>query len=486
MFDSNRIAPEERQVDSTVVEHAATDPADPVARPNGSPDPAPDPGRESAGALAAFRSRDFSVFWGAGLLSNTGTWMQTVTVPYVIDQLTHSTALVGVSAFCAFFPATLVSPLGGSLADRHDRRVLLIWAQALMMLMAGALWALWSTGTATTVLVLACVVISAVGSGLTMAAWQSFVPQLVPRSALLSAVRINSMAFTGARAFGPTLAGIVIATLGPSYAFGLNALSFLVVIGALLTIRARPFERAKDSGVYRHFREAIAYARARETLIVAMIVVTMIALLGVAVAQLGEPIARHVFDVGAGKYGLLVAGFGAGAACGSIFTVAFGDTFRRSRIAVVGIALMVVGLLVLGLAPGWEVGLVALFIMGTAQVLAMISANTSLQLNVDEGFRGRVSALFTMCFFAAAPLGSLVGGVVGEWIGLRAMVLAAAVLLAAWFAWVLAHHRALRPLDASMPVFDALGAPVVRPVPVPVPDLDGAGPLVVESVDEPV
>ncbi len=465
------------------MEHAATDPADPVARTNGGADPARHPGSESAGALAAFRSRDFSVFWSAGFVSNTGTWMQTVTVPYVIDQLTHSTALVGVSAFCAFFPATLVSPLGGSLADRHDRRLLLIWAQALMMVMAGALWALWSTGTATTALVLACVVVTAIGSGLTMAAWQSFVPQLVPRDALLSAVRISSMSFTGARAFGPALAGIVLATLGPSYAFGVNALSFLLVIGALLTIRARPFERAEGNGVLRHFREAIAYARARETLIVAMIVVTMIALLGVAVAQLGEPIARHVFDVGAGKYGLLAAAYGAGAACASLFTIAFGDTFRRSRVAVVGVALMVVGLLALSIAPGWEVGLVALFIMGVAQVLAMIAANTSLQLNVDERFRGRVSALFTMCFFAAAPIGSLVGGIVGEWIGLRFMVASSAVLLAAWFAWTLAHHRALRPLDASVPVFDADGAPVVRPLPSPPPDLDGAAPLVVEPVD---
>ena len=330
---------------------------------------------------------------------------------------------------------------------------------------------------------LACVVVTAIGSGLTMAAWQSFVPQLVPRDALLSAVRISSMSFTGARAFGPALAGIVLATLGPSYAFGVNALSFLLVIGALLTIRARPFERAEGTGVLRHFREAIAYARARETLIVAMIVVTMIALLGVAVAQLGEPIARHVFDVGAGKYGLLAAAYGAGAACASIFTIAFGDTFRRSRVAVVGVALMVVGLLVLSIAPGWEVGLVALFIMGVAQVLAMIAANTSLQLNVDEQFRGRVSALFTMCFFAAAPLGSLVGGIVGEWIGLRFMVASSAVLLAAWFAWTLAHYRALRPLDASVPVFDADGAPVVRPLPSPPPDLDGAAPLVVEPVD---
>ena len=180
------------------------------------------------GPLAAFKSREFSVFFTAGLLSNTGTWMQTVTVPFVIDQLTHSTALVGLSAFLAFFPATVVSPLAGSLSDRHDRRLVLIWAQVVMMAMAVALWITWATGTATTASILVFVVISALGTGVTTSAWIAFVPQLVPRNALLSAVRVNSMQFTAARAFGPAIAGLVLATLGPSWAFAANFSAFFV------------------------------------------------------------------------------------------------------------------------------------------------------------------------------------------------------------------------------------------------------------------
>jgi MFS family permease len=277
---------------------------------------------ERPGALVAFRSREFATFWSAGLISNTGTWMQTVTVPYVVDQLTHSTALVGVSAFCAFFPAVLVGPLAGSLADRYDRRAVLIWAQVVMMTMATTLWLLWSTGTATTILILVAVVISGLGTGITTAAWQSFVPQLVPRSALLSAVRVNSMQFTGARAFGPALAGLVLATLGPSYAFGLNALSFLVVIGALMMITPRPFPVAESHGnVARHFREGMRYVRERQVLVVALLMVMLIALLGVSMVQLIEPFARHVLDVGPGVYGILTGGYGAGAVVGGLFMV---------------------------------------------------------------------------------------------------------------------------------------------------------------------
>ncbi len=155
-----------------------------------------DTANQTAGALVAFKSREFTAFWTAGMISNIGTWMQNLTVPFVVDQLTHSTALVGLSAFSALLPATLIAPIAGSLADRYDRRALLMWTQVALAAVATALWALWATGTATTPLILGCVVIGGIGSGLTISTWQSFVPQLVPRTALLSAVRLNSMQFT--------------------------------------------------------------------------------------------------------------------------------------------------------------------------------------------------------------------------------------------------------------------------------------------------
>ncbi len=427
-------------------------------------------GHERPGALVAFRSTEFTRFFLAGLVSNTGTWMQTVTVPFVIDQLTHSTALVGVSAFCAFFPATVVGPLAGSLADRHDRRALLIWAQMLTMLMATALWILWATGAATTPLILGCVVVSGLGAGITTAAWQAFVPQLVPRPALLSAVRVNSMQFTGARAFGPALAGLVLATLGPSYAFAFNALSFLVVIGALLTIGPRPVTGQEDhGGVMRHFREGLRYVRARAVLVVAVLAVMLVALFGVAMVQLVEPYARHVLDVGPGVYGILTGGYGTGAIIGSFGMVWLGDRYRRSHVAAVGLLAMAVGDLVLGLAPTWGVGFVALFVMGAAQVFCMVACNTAIQLNVDEGFRGRASSLFTMSFFAAAPIGALVGGLVGEWAGLRVTMVGAATALGLLATVALVRYRGLRPLDQSPELDQAPTRAAEAPAPVPAP-----------------
>ena len=258
--------------------------------------------QDSVGPFAPFRYREFLLFWVAGFLSNSGSWMQTVTVPYVVDQLTHSTALVGVAAFASFFPATLVSPWAGSLSDRYPRRTVMIWSQALMMATATVLWITWATGTAGVALIFACVIVSAVGAGVTTAAWQSLVPQLVPRPMLLVAVRLNSMQFTGARAFGPALAGLVLASLGPSAAFLANAASFLLVIGALLLIAPRPSAGLEAGGrVFDHFSEGFRYVRERGVLVISVLMVMLVALLGVSVVQLTEPIARHVFHVGAGN-----------------------------------------------------------------------------------------------------------------------------------------------------------------------------------------
>jgi predicted MFS family arabinose efflux permease len=322
-------------------------------------------------------------------------------------------------------------------------------------------------------------VISALGAGITTAAWQSFVPQLVPRSDLLSAVRVNSMQFTAARAFGPALAGLVLATLGPSWAFGANAISFLCVIGALLVIAPRPpLNPSTGTRVLTHFREGMHYVRRRAVLFISVLMVMLIALFGVAIVQLIEPIARHVFHVGAGRYGLMTGAYGVGAIVGGVFTVAFGDTFRRSRLALLGLSMMAAGDIVLGVTPVYAVALVALLGMGLAQVLCMVSCNTAIQLNVDEEYRGRASSMFTMSFFAAAPIGALIGGIVGDVINLRVTIVAAGLILAACIGLAALRFQGLRPLDQAPPVFDE-AVVAARELPPPT-DLDSAAHLVVE------
>jgi len=439
---------------------------------------------DGGGALAAMRHRDFALFFSAALVSNTGTWMQTITVPFVLDQLTHSTVWVGLGAFCTFFPATVVGPLAGSLADRYSRRTVLLLSQVVMMASALALWGVWVGGTSSPALIVACVIVGAIASGITIAAWQAFVPQLVPPEALVSAVRLNGMQFTGARAFGPALAGLVLAQFGPGTAFMANALSFLLVIGALLMIAPRPVTVITAAGsVLSHFRDGIRYVRKRAVLVVAILGALFSSLLGVSMIQLAEPFTRQVLHEGAGKYGLLVAAYGAGAITGSVITVARGDAVRRSTLTLLGFAVFVAAEITFGLAPAYAIALVGLFGIGLAQVFAMVSCQTAVQVNVDEQYRGRVLSIYVMSFFAGTPIGALVGGIVAQWIGLRATVVAAAVLLAGCIGLVLLRYPGLRVLDESRVGFDAT-AEAEGPPDVHGAELDTAAHLIVESLDE--
>lgn len=415
------------------------------------PGPAPGP----AGAWSAFRSRDFSLFWSAALVSNSGNWMQTITVPFVIDQMTHSTVWVGVAAFCSFFPSTIVGPLAGSLADRYSRRTVLMWAQLILAISAFALWGTYATGIATPWTILVCVIIGAIGAGITIASWQSFVTQLVPRESMLSAVRLNGMQFTGARAFGPALAGLVLATLGPSTAFFFNAVTYLLVIGVLAVIAARPVASDTEPGtVLEHFREGWHYLRASTVLVLATLGALVAGLLGISVVQLAEPFARNVLHEGPGAYGLLVGAYGLGAIIGSFVMVATGDRLHRSTFTLLGFALFVFGEVVLGLAPVYAVALAGLAAIGLAQVLSMVSCQTAIQVNVEEHFRGRVLSIYVMCFFAGTPIGALLGGIAADLVGLRATVVGAGAIMATTVVYLAMRFDRLRPLDQTHAGFD--------------------------------
>jgi MFS family permease len=197
--------------------------------------------------------------------------------------------------------------------------------------------------------------------------------------------------------------------------------------------------------------------------------------------QLAEPFARQVLHEGAGAYGLLVAAYGVGAITGSVITVARGDAVRRSTLTLVGFAIFIVAEITFGLAPAYALALVGLFGIGVAQVFAMVSSQTAIQVNVDEHYRGRALSIYVMCFFAGTPIGALVGGIAAEWIGLRATIVGSAVLLAGCIGVALLRYPGFRVLDETRLGFDVSephGAPDMHGA-----DLDTAAHLIVEPLD---
>jgi MFS family permease len=407
------------------------------------------------GAFAALRHRDFALFWTAGLLSNSGSWMQTITVPFVLDKLTHSTVVVGLGAFLTFFPVVLMGPIGGSFADRYSRRSVLIWSQAVMMLAAFALWALWTSGEATPANLLVCVVVAGCATGITLSSWQAFVTQLVPHEDMLNAVRLNSMQFMGGRTVGPGLAGLVLATLGPGAAFLANGLSFVIVLVALALIPARPAAAVVTEKVWSHFLTGVRYVRDRRVLATAMLTIMVLSFFGQSVLQLAEPFTRRVLHVGGGEYGLLVGVYGGGAILGSLITV-YREHLRRSQLVMAGGGVLVASQVAFGLAPGFGFALAVVVVLGIAQVMANISLQTTVQANVDDAHRGRVISIYLASAVGGIPLGALLGGIVSDIVGLRATFVAASIAIAVYMVVLSVRFDRLRLFDGAISRAEAI------------------------------
>jgi predicted MFS family arabinose efflux permease len=213
------------------------------------------------------------------------------------------------------------------------------------------------------------------------------------------------------------------------------------------------------------FRDGWRYTRARRVLLLSVLAPLVIAFFGVSMSQMIEPYVRHVLHKGAGEFGLLVGSFGFGAIVAALLMVALGDRLRRSTFTMLGFACFVAGELLVGIVPQFGIAMLGLSIAGIAQVLVIVSNQTATQVNVDEEYRGRVLAIFTMCFFTGAPIGALLAGIVAQFVGIRATYVIAAVLLTAAGAVLVARFNWLRPLDESRAGFDVTVETAGSPLP---------------------
>jgi MFS family permease len=399
-------------------------------------------------ALRAFRHRDYRVFWAGALVSNSGTWLQAITIPYVMLELTGRAIWVGIAAFGTFVPAVILGPLGGSVADRHDRRRVLIAGQSAAAVIALALWAAWALGLRSPVAIVAIAALGGAAQGLTIPAWQAFVPSLVPLGDLASAISLNSLQFNAARAIGPAVAGALLATFGAGAAFLLNGLSFVAVLAALALVRQRPPATPRPPvGVVRGFVDSLAYIRAQPGIALAIVIAAIVAFLGYPAVQFAVVFARLVYDAGPVAVGLLTGVIGVGAvAAAPLVSGAFGDL---SRATVVRWALPCYGLalLVFGTSTTVAQGAVGLFLAGAGFLAIVATTNTAVQAIVADRIRGRVMATRIMSFTAAFPLGALVQSALADVVGPRPVVSAAAVVLLVAAAALIAVPGLLDRLD---------------------------------------
>lgn len=393
-------------------------------------------------AVAVFKYRDFSLFWFGALLSNTGSWMQNVTIPFVIFELTGSAANVGITGFFQFIPIMVLGPVGGALADRFSRRMLLFITQAVMAAVSFGMYAVVASGRATpgnlTVLAFAY----GLAGGLNIPIWQAFVSQLVPRSMLLSAITLNSTQFNASRALGPFLAGPIIFAFGVSTALFINFCSFGAVLVALLAIRAErlPGQRGGRPRIISEFVDAVRYARGVPGIVACFIGITAVAGLGSPLFAFLPVVAEDVFGIGRTgapealtgegiRAGLLYGAAGLGSVLFASLILGKGAALSRSTMMVIAMLTYGVATAAVGVAPSYGLALVALLVFGGAYLAIAASLNTTIQLLVREDMRGKTLAVYIMFLTGALPLGLIAWGQVAEWVGIRATAVSAGVLL---------------------------------------------------------
>jgi MFS family permease len=383
-------------------------------------------------STAALRHRDFALFWWSALVSNSGTWLQNVAVPFVLFRLTRSPGWVGFATFAQFAPGVVLAPLAGSLADRFSRRSVLLVNQTLLGLVSLALWVEWVAGWHSPWTITATVAVSGTIASMGIGAWQAFVSELVPREDLLNAVILNSTQFNAARAIGPAVGGIVLGGLGPGWAFLLNAISYAVVVGALLLIRLRrpAADTSERIGIFREFASTIRYVRRKRGIVACCTLITAVGLLGSPIFSLVVVFADDVFGVSGTLYGLLSACLGIGAVLGAPLIASRASGLSRSRLVGMSLLVYALALAAFGAAPSYWVGVVCLLVAGGAYLAVASTSNTTVQLQVDDEMRGKVIAVYLMTFTAAIPIGSLVQGWTAQTIGPRQTTIAAGLLLA--------------------------------------------------------
>ncbi len=364
--------------------------------------------------LIALANRDFRVYYAGNLIAQTGSWMQSVSQSWLVLQLTNSPFLLGLTATLQSGPILLLAVFTGVLADRLNKRNILIVTQAVQGALALVLGLLVWSGHVRFGYIAVMAVIWGITSALDQPARQSFIMELVGRAHVVSAVGMNSASFNSARIVGPAVAGVLIARVGLFAGFLLNALAFAVSIAALTRVSARgPSPRASTT-ILEETVEGLTYAgrtpAVRFVLSLQVVVSFCVFNFSVYVPLL----ARDVLGLGSEGFGLRMASLGVGAVAAGLSLGAFGTRRPATIFIAVSAAAACAGLVGLAVTRSVWPAVILLAAVGCAGTLAMAGCNTSLQLIAPDARRGRMMSLYTLLSSGVFPIGALVVGTLSQ------------------------------------------------------------------------
>ncbi len=407
--------------------------------------------RQGVGTFRSLRHRDFRLLWAGILGVSAGQWIEQTAVSWVVLERTDSATMVGLVAGARALPSLALAPLGGIIADRFERRNVLIISQIAAALLAAMMAALDLSGALELWHIFALVLGFGILWALNNPVRHTFIPQLVPRSDLMNAVALNSAGFNLSRSIGPFIGAALLGGLGFGVTYAIAAALYAAVLVFTVGIRTRtrPSAAARET-VVESLREGVRYLR-RDRVILTLIILALFPVtVGLPYIALMPVFARDVLGKGELAFGTMLGFTGFGSLAGTLVLASL-NLQRRGGLLLMAVALAFGGsLVVFSLSESYGLSLSILFFTGMFSMLYLSLSNTLIQMLVDDKFRGRVMSILVM-EFGLTPLGAVGAGVLAEATSPATAVMAMGATLSAGAAGAIVALREIRQLDLSRP-----------------------------------
>lgn len=394
--------------------------------------------------FSALRHRNFRLFFGGQLVSLIGTWMQNTAQGWLVYEMTHSRWLLGLVTAVNSAPMLVFSIWGGSIADQHSKRNIVMWTQTAMMVLAFTFAALVWSGHVTTWQILVVAGLRGVAMAFDMPARQAFMVEMTSREDLMNAISLNSSMVNGARVIGPSVAGFLMARIGIAMCFFVDGVSYLAVIIGLAMMRLPKFVKPeRPVSAAAHVMEGFSYVWNHRRMKTLLILFSIVGIFGWSYSVLMPAYATDVLKTGAGGYGALLSANGIGALFGALTVASVGHRVSRRFLVFGGLWIFSGALLLLAFVSNLYLALALLAVGGWGMLLFFSTTNTLLQTSASDEMRGRVMGIWALIFGGMMPVGGLEAGSLSHYYGVRFTVATGAVVcaLAALGTWWVVRAR---------------------------------------------
>lgn len=378
--------------------------------------------------LRALRHRNFQLFFSGQLISLVGTWMQTIAESWLVYRLTGSSLKLGAVGFCSQIPVFLVAPLGGIIADRYNRKHVVIGTQVCSMVLAGIYAALTLSGRIKIWEIFVLAGLLGVVNAFDIPGRQAFLMDMVGREDLMNAIALNSSMFNGARIIGPAIAGILVARIGEGWCFFANSVSYIAVIAGLLMMRiTRPAPRARAASPLAHIMEGFRFVRKTAPIRVILLLLGLVSFVAMPYVVLMPIFADRVLHSGARGLGILMGATGVGALLGALTLASRSGVRGLGRWVAFSCGGFGAFLIFFSFSRTFWLSTALLVPVGFCMMFQMSSSNTLIQAMSPDELRGRVMAVYSMMFMGMAPFGTLLAGALADRLGAPVTVAMGAV-----------------------------------------------------------